>query len=175
MSDSVTPWAAACQAVLSFTISCNLLKFMFIESVMLINHLILYSALLFLLSNLSQPKGLFQWVGSSYQIAKVLEVQLQHPSFQWIFRVNFLKDWLVWSPCSLRDSQESSPAPQFKSINCSVLSLLYGPVLTSINDYWKIIALSILTFVDKMLSLFFNTLSRFVIAFLPRSKWLIIS
>src|SRR5574337_174071 len=40
-------------------------------------------------------------------------------------------------PCSLRDSQESSPAPQFKSINSSVLSLLYSPTLTSIHDYWK--------------------------------------
>ena len=37
----------------------------------------------------------------------------------------------VWSPCSPRDSQESSPAPQFKSINSSALSLLYGPALTS--------------------------------------------
>ena len=46
----------------------------------------------------------------------------------------FPSDWLVWSPCSLRDSQESSPTP-FKSINSSVLSLLYGPTLTSIHDY----------------------------------------
>ena len=45
--------------------------------------------------------------------------------------------WLIWSPCNLRDSQESSPASQFKSINSSVLSLLYGPTLTSVHDYWK--------------------------------------
>ena len=44
---------------------------------------------------------------------------------------------LVWSPCSPRDSQESSPTPQFKSINPSALSLSYGPTLTSIHDYWK--------------------------------------
>ena len=44
---------------------------------------------------------------------------------------------LVWSPCSSRDSQESSPTPQFKSINSLALSLLYGPTLTSIHDYWK--------------------------------------
>ena len=43
----------------------------------------------------------------------------------------------VWSPCSSRDSQESSPAPQFKSINCLALGLLYGPTLTSMHDYWK--------------------------------------
>ena len=78
----VTPWTAACQDVLSFTISCNLLKFMFIEFVMPINHLILYSPLLHLSSNLSQTKDLFQQFGSSHQIAKVLEFQLQHQSFQ---------------------------------------------------------------------------------------------
>ena len=67
-----------------------------------------------------------QWVGSSPQVAKVLELQLQHQSSQWIFRTDFLQNWLVWSPCSPRDSQESSPTPQFKSIKSSVLSLLYG-------------------------------------------------
>ena len=72
-----------------------------------------------------------------HQVVKVVELQLQHQSFQWIFRVDFLQDWLVWSSCSPRDSQESSPAPQFKSINSSVLSLLYGPTLISIHDYWK--------------------------------------
>ena len=49
----------------------------------------------------------------------------------------FPLDWLVWSPCSPRDSQESSPTPQFKSINSSVLSFLYSPTLTSTHDYWK--------------------------------------
>ena len=87
--------------------------------------------------NLSQHQGLFQWVGSSHQVAKVLEFQLQHQSFQWIFRTDFLQDGLVGSPCSPRDSQESSPISQFKSINSSVLSFLYGPILTSIHDHWK--------------------------------------
>ena len=57
--------------------------------------------------NLSQHQGLFQWVSSSHQVAKVLELQLQHQSFQWIFRVDFLCSWLVWSPCSPGDYQES--------------------------------------------------------------------
>jgi len=70
-----------------------------------------------LIFNLSQHQGLFQWVSSSHQVAKVLESQLQHQSFQWIFRIDFLLDWLVESSCSPRDSQESSPIPQFKSIN----------------------------------------------------------
>ena len=49
----------------------------------------------------------------------------------------FIWDWLVWSLCSSRDSQESSPTPQFKRINSSALSLLYGPTLSSIHDHWK--------------------------------------
>ena len=87
--------------------------------------------------NLFQPQGLFKWVRSLHQVAKVLELQIQHQFFQWIFRIDFFWDWLVWSPCSPRDSEESSPAPQFKSINSSVPSLLYGPTLTSVHDHWK--------------------------------------
>ena len=68
----------------------------------------------------SQHQGLFQWVSSSHQVAKVLE--LQHQSFQWIFRIDFLEDWLVSSPCSPRNSQESSPTPQLRSINYLALN-----------------------------------------------------
>ena len=78
--------------------------------------------------------GVCQWVNSSNQVAKVLELQFQQQSFQWIFRVDF-QGWQVWSPCSPRDSQESSPAPQFESINSLALSLPYGPTLTSVHDY----------------------------------------
>ena len=87
--------------------------------------------------NLSQQQGLFQWVNSLYQMAKVLEFQLQYRSFQWIVRLISFRDWLVWSPCSPRDSQESSPTPQFENINSWVLSLCYGPALTSVYAYWK--------------------------------------
>ena len=188
--------------------------------------------------NLSQHQGFFQWISSSQQVSRVLEFQLQHQSFQWIFRTDFLNNWLVWfphlpfssvqfsrsvmsdslqphelqharpskllsiesvmpsshlilcrpllllppippsirsfpmsplfawggqstgasalasvlpkntqgwspseglvgSPCSPRNSQESSPTPQFKSINSSALSFLHSPTLTSIHDYWK--------------------------------------
>ena len=62
-------------------------------------------------------------------------LELQHQSFQWILRVNFLEDWLHWSPCSPKDSEESSLAPQVESINCLALSLLYDPSLTSVHDY----------------------------------------
>ena len=87
--------------------------------------------------NLSQHHSLFQWVSYSHQVDKVLEFQLQQRSFQWIFRTDFLWDGLVGSPCSPRDSQESSPTPPFKSINSSVLSFLHSPTLTSIHDHWK--------------------------------------
>ena len=83
--------------------------------------------------NPSWHQGLFQWVSSSHQVAKVLEFQLQHESFQ----STLLQNGLVGSPCSPRDSQESSPTPQFRSINSSVHRLLYVPTLTSIHDYWK--------------------------------------
>ena len=49
----------------------------------------------------------------------------------------FLEDWLIWSPCCPRNSQESSSTKRFKSINSSAPSLLYGPTFTSIHDYWK--------------------------------------
>ena len=87
--------------------------------------------------NLSQHQGLFQWVSSSHRVAKVLEFQLQDQSFQWLFRTDFLPDWLVESPYSPRDIQESSSTPQFKSINYLALSFLYSPTLTFIYDYWK--------------------------------------
>ena len=75
--------------------------------------------------NPSQHQSLFQWVNSSHEVAKVLEFQLWHQSFQWTPRTDFLQNGLVGSPCSPRDSQESSPTPQFKSINYSVLSFLH--------------------------------------------------
>ena len=132
-----TPWTAAHQASLSITSSWSLLKLMSIKSVMPSNCLILYHPLLLPPSVFSKHQGLFQWVCSLHQVAKVFEFQVQHQSFQWIFRTDFLQDGLVGSPCSPRDSQKSSPTPQFKSINSSAFSLLYSPIFTSILDYWK--------------------------------------
>ena len=82
---------------------------------------------------------------------------------------------LVWSLWCTSDFWESSPAPQFERTISLVLSLLYGPILTSVHDYWKTIALTKWIFIGKMISLLFNMVSRFVIAFLPRSKYLLIS
>ena len=82
---------------------------------------------------------------------------------------------MVASPCSPRDSQESSPTPQFKSIISLVLSFLHSPNLTSIHDHWKNDSLDRQTFVGKVMSLLFNMPSRLLITFLPRSKCLLIS
>ena len=87
--------------------------------------------------NPSQHQSLFQWVNSSHEVAKVLEFQLSHHSFQRNPRADLLQNGLVGSPCSPRDSQESSPTPHFKSINTSALSLLHSPTLTSIHDHRK--------------------------------------
>ena len=87
--------------------------------------------------NPSQHQTVFQWVRCSHEVAKVLEFQLQHHSFPRNPRVDLLQNGLVGSPCSPRDPQESSPIPQFKSINSSALSLLHSPTLTSIYDHRK--------------------------------------
>ena len=117
------------------TTSQSLLKLMCVESVMPSNHLIFFCPLL-LLPSIFPIIRTFQWVSSLHQVAKVLELLLQHPlpmNIQDCFPVGLT----VWSPCSSRDSQESSPAPQFKSINPLALSFLYGPTLTSTHDHWK--------------------------------------
>ena len=129
-----TPWGMpreARQASLSITNSQSSLRLTSIESVMPSSHLILCRPLLLL------HRSLFQWVRSSHEVAKVLEFQVSHHSFQRNPRTDLLQSGLVGSPCSPRDSQESSPMPQFKSINSSALSLLHSPTLTSIHDYWK--------------------------------------
>ena len=82
---------------------------------------------------------------------------------------------MVGSPCCPRDSQESSLASQFESLNSSVLSFLYSPTLTSIHDYWKNHSFEYTDLCQQSDISLFNTLSRFFIAFLPRSKHLLIS
>ena len=114
----------------------SLLKLMSIKSVMPSNNLILCHPLL--LSSIFPSIRVFslmnQFFASGGQsigvsvLASVLPMNIQF---------DFLKDRLIWSPCSPRDSQESSQTQKFKSINSSVLSLLYDPSLTSLHDYWK--------------------------------------
>ena len=171
----VTPWIAACQASLSITNSHSSLK---LTSIHRVSDAIQPSHPLSSPSppspNPSQHQSLFQWVNSVHEVAKVLEFQLQHHSFQRNPRADLLQNGLVGSPCSPRDSQESSPTPQFKIINSSALSL-HSPSLTSIRNHGKTIALTRRTFVGKVMSLLLNMLSQLVITFLPRSKCLLIS
>ena len=132
----VTPWVAARQASLSITNSLSSLRLTSIKSVMPSCHLILSSPSP-PAPNPSEHPSLFQWVNSSHEVAKVLVFQLQHHSFQRNHRADLLQIGLVGSPCSPRDFQESSPTPQFKSINTSALSFLHSPTLTSIHDHRK--------------------------------------
>ena len=84
-------------------------------------------------------------------------------------------EWTGWIFLQSKGFSESSPTPQFKSINSAVLSLLHSPTLTSICDHWKNHSLDRQTLVNKVMSLLFNMLSWLVITFLSRSKRLLIS
>ena len=101
--------------------------------------------------NLSQHQGLFKWVISSHQVAKVLEFQLQHQSFQWTPRTDLLYDGLLGSPCSPRDSQESSPPPQFKSINFRRSAIFTVQLSHPYMTTGKSVALTIWTFAGKVI------------------------
>ena len=131
-----TSWTAAHQASLSITNSWSLLKLMPIKSVMPYNHLILWHPLLllpsiFLSIRIFSNQGFFQFFTSSGQ-------SIAASTSASVFPMN-IQDWfpLGWSPCSPRNSPESSPTPLFKSINSLALSFLYGQTLTSVHDYWK--------------------------------------
>ena len=86
--------------------------------------------------NLSQNQGLFQWLSSLNQVAKVLEFQLQHQSFQWIFRTDLLQDWRVWSPCSpgILRSLLQHHSSKASILCCSAFST---GQLISVHDCWK--------------------------------------
>ena len=133
MSNSLWPNGLH-QASLSITNFWSLLKLMFIELVMpsycpILCCPLLLLPLIFPIIRVFSNKSVLR--------IRLLQLQLQHQPFQRIFRTDFLQDWLVWTPCSPRDSQESSPTPQFKSLNSSALGFLYGPAFTPTHDYWK--------------------------------------
>ena len=165
----VTPWTAACQASLSFTVSWSLLKFMSIESMMPFNHLILCHPLLLWPSIF--PSIRVFWVNSLHQVAKLLELQLHRQSFQWISGlISFRMDWLdlLAVQGTLKSLLYSSKA---SILQCSAFFIvqLSHPYMTT----GKTIALTIWTFVSKVMSLLCNMPSRFLIAFFPRSKRLL--
>ena len=131
-----TPWTAACQAFLSITNSQSLLKLISIELVMPSNHLILCRPLL-LLPSLFPTIRIFsnesvlhiRWLkywSFSFRIS---------PSNEYSGLISFRIYWL--GLLAVQGTLKSSPTSQFKSINSSTLSFLFGPTLTSIHDYWK--------------------------------------
>ena len=87
--------------------------------------------------------------------------------------MSFRMDWL--DLLAVQGLSRAFPMPQFKSINSLALIFLYCPTLTSIHVYWKNQTLTRWTFVGKVMSLLFHMLSRLVITFLPKSKYLLIS
>ena len=124
--------------------------------------------------NLSQHQGLFKQVSSLHQVAKVLEFQLQHQSFQWIFRTDsFRMDWLDLLAVQGTLKRLLQPHSSKASIllRSAFPTQLSNPHMTT----GKTIALTRRTFVDKVMSLLLNMLSSLVITFLPRSRRLLIS
>ena len=100
-------------------------------------------------------QGLFQRVSSSHQVAKLLELQLQHQSFQWIFGADFLLDWLIWSPCSPGTLKSLLQRHNLKDLvlQCLVFFMIQfsHPYMTTGNT----IALTRWTFVSKMMPVFY--------------------
>ena len=170
----VTPWTAARQASLSITNSQSLPKPMSIELVMPSNHLILSSPSPPVL-NLFQHQGLFKWVSSSHQVAKVLGFQLQiSPTNEHTGLISFRMDWMDL----LTVQRTLKSLLQHHSTKASILwcSAFFTVQLSHPNmTTGKTIALTRRTLVGKVMFLLLKILSRLVITFLPRSKHLLIS
>ena len=136
VSNSATPWTTACQASLSITNSQSLPKLMSIELVKPSNHLML--CCLFSSCLQSFPaSGSFQMSQLFTSGSQSIGVSASTSVFPMNTQDWFSLGWTGWIPCSPRDSQESSPTPQFKTINSLALSFLHSPTLTSIHDHWK--------------------------------------
>ena len=170
----VTPWITALQASLSITKSWSLPKL----NVHRVGDAIQPSHPLSSPSppslNLSQHQGLFQWVNSLHEVAKVLEFQLQHQSFQWSPSISFRMDWLdILAVQGILKSLLQRHSPKASILQCSTFFTvqLSHPYMTT----GKTIALTRWTFVGRVMALLLNMLSRLVITFLPRSKRLLIS
>ena len=161
-----TPWTAAHQASLSITNSRSLPKLMFIESVMSSNHLILCRP---------QQQGIFQWVSSSHQWPKYWSFSFSiSPSNEHPGLISFRMDWLdlpvVQETLKSLLQHHSSKESILWHSAFFIVQLSHPYMITG-----KIIALTRWTFVDKVMSLLFNMLSRLIITFLSRSKCLLIS
>ena len=168
-----TPWTVARQTSLSITNSRSLLKLMSIESVMPSNHLILCHPLLLLPSIFpsirifSNESALHirwpQYWSFSFSVS---------PSNEYSGLSSFRIDWFDL----LAVQRTLKSLLQNRSSEAAILrsAFFMVPTLTSTRDHWKSIAFTRWTFAGKVMSLLFNRLSRLVIAFLPRSKHLLI-
>ena len=164
----VTPWTAVCQASLFITNFWSVRKLMSITLVMPSNHLIFCRPLLL-------PLSIFP---SIRVFSNELVLRIRWPKYwSFSFLPMSIQDWFplgctIGSPCWPGDSQESPPTPQLKSINFRHSAFFIDQLAHPYMTTGKTIALTRWTFVGKVMSLLFNMLSRFVIAFLPRSKCL---
>ena len=152
----MTPWTAACHTSLTFTVSQSLLKLMSIESVIPSNHLILCCPLLLLPSIFPNIRVFSNESALHIRWPKCWSFSIS-PSNEYSGLISFRIDWL--NLFDDQGTQESSPAPQCKSINMPVLSLLYGPLSHLYKTTGKTIALTRQSFVCKVMSLLFNMLS----------------
>ena len=136
MSNSANPWTAACQSSLSIANSQSLPKLMSTELMMPANHLILCCPLLHLPSIFPSIRVFsnesvlcIRWP-KFWSFSFNISPSNEHPGL-----ISFRMDWL--DLLAVQGTLKSSPTPQFKSINSSVLSFIYSPPLTSIHDHWK--------------------------------------
>ena len=171
-----TAWTAACQASLSVINSRSWFKLISIESAMPSSHFILCHPLLLLPSSFPSIRVFsnelivpIRWPKYGNFIFSI------NPSNEYSRLISFTIDWLDLLAVQGTLKSLLQTSPQCKSITSLVLSFLYSSTFTSIHGYWKTVTLTKRTFVGKVMSLLFNTLSRLVITFLPRSKHLFIS
>ena len=130
----MTPWTAACRASLSFTISWSLLWLESIESMMPSNHLILCHSLLLLSSIFPSIRVFSHESALCIRWSKYWQLSIS-PSYEYSGLISFRNDW--FELFTVQGTLKIPPPPQLESIDYSVLSLLYGPALTSALDYWK--------------------------------------
>ena len=165
-----TTWTAACQASLSFTISQSLLKLMYIESVMPSNHLILCRSLLFLLSIFpsirvfSNESGLCIRWPKYWSFSFIISTSNEYSELI-SFRIDCFDLLAVQGTLKSLLQHHSSKASMICHSAIFMVQISYSYMTTG-----KTIALTIQTLAGKVMSLLFNMLSRFVIAFLPRNK-----
>ena len=138
------------------------------------NHLILYRPLFLLPSVFPSIRAISKELAVHIRWPKYWSFSFSiSPSSEYSGLISFRIDW--FDLLAVQGTFKSSLMLQIQSMSSSALSFLYSPTLTSIHDYWKTIHLTIQIFISKAMLLLFNTLSSFVIAFLPRSNHLLIS